>query len=352
MEETRGASKKQRREAKHALDVLPKWAWLLVLRKMSPYDHLAFGLTCRTFLEAVREVNPKKKLKTDLTDDKLCEQMPCFSMGWFQWVLRSFERRKGGPKTWRDEEEESYGHLYDSDLMKLAAFQGSKKAMEWLVSQGIPLKIKRKYSESGDNEVVAVGGAAAGGHIAVLEWLRSKGCEFDESTCYFAALGGHLHVLQWLRSQDPPCDWDEGTCYFAAMGGHLDVLQWARSQDPPCPWNKRTCEEAAGGGHLHVLQWLRSQDPPCDWDEGTCSCAAEGGHLHVLQWLRSQDPPCDWDELTCSCAAEGGHLHVLQWARSQDPPCDWIPEDCIEYAVERRDQHVVEWIEANFYQEQ
>ena len=79
------------------------------------------------------------------------------------------------------------------------------------------------------------------------------------------------------------------------MGGHLNVLQWLRSQDPPCPWDKYACSGAAERGHLNVLQWLRSQSPPCVWDEDACSGAAKGGHLNVLQWLRSQDPPCPWD---------------------------------------------------------
>eukprot|EP00605_Chrysophyceae_sp_TOSAG23-4_P002083 GSChrysophyteH1.ASY1.ANO1.2304.1 assembled CDS len=203
-------------------------------------------------------------------------------------------------------------------------------------------------------------------------------CPWDVDTCHGAAKGGHLHVLQWLRSQDPPCPWDEETCRYAALRGHLDVLQWLRSQDPPCPWDESTCSSLLGssakGGHLDVLQWLRSQDPPCPnlthakslrkdakcgyldcvkilrtldppcplddppcpLDEDTCHAAAEGGHLHVLQWARSQDPPCPWSENTCKNAAQGGHLHVLQWARSQDPPCpmDHIPAELVRKILE------------------
>ncbi|QDZ24476.1 hypothetical protein A3770_13p69940 [Chloropicon primus] len=272
---TRGASKRQRIEPKHALEVLPGSAWRIIGKHVADFDRVAFGFTCKTFLEAVTmaTANPdlKKKvaLKTDLRGHRLFEEMPRFSLNWFQWVFQSFERRKGAPGLWHGPGW-YYDHFYDSHLMYLAAFQGSKKAMEWLVSQGIPLKIKGKYFRSVNNEVVAVLGAAAGGHIAMLEWLRSKGCEFDESTCSGAAKGGHLDVLKWLRSQDPPCDWDQETCRKAARRGHLDVLQWARSQDPPCDWNWRTCKWAARGGHLDVLKWLRSQDPPCPWDAWTC----------------------------------------------------------------------------------
>jgi hypothetical protein len=61
---------------------------------------------------------------------------------------------------------------------------------------------------------------------------------------------GNLAVLQWARASG--CDWDEGTCREAAGAGHLAVLQWARANG--CGWNSGTCTEAARGGHLEVLQ--------------------------------------------------------------------------------------------------
>lgn len=48
------------------------------------------------------------------------------------------------------------------------------------------------------------------------------------------ARGGHLEVLQWLRSEE--CPYDEGACRAAARSGHLEVLQWLRSDDE-CPWD-------------------------------------------------------------------------------------------------------------------
>ena len=104
MEETR-ASKKQRTEPKHALEVLPGSAWRIIGKHVYPYDRHAFGLTCKTFYEAVtrteKEAEKKKKdlaLRTDLSDKRLFEETPSFSLDWFQWVLRSFERKKVKPK--------------------------------------------------------------------------------------------------------------------------------------------------------------------------------------------------------------------------------------------------------------
>ena len=85
---------------------------------------------------------------------------------------------------------------------------------------------------------------------------------WDQNSCGVAARFGHLGVLRWLRSQG--CQWDERTCHFAATAGQLEILEWARSQNPPCPWVKRNCVyEASNNDHHHVLAWIREQP---DWD--------------------------------------------------------------------------------------
>ena len=70
--------------------------------------------------------------------------------------------------------------------------------------------------------------------MEVLKWLRSEGCPWDKYVCRGAARGGHLEILKWLRSQDPPCPWHKIVCDIAAVRNHLDVLQWAI--DNGCPY--------------------------------------------------------------------------------------------------------------------
>jgi hypothetical protein len=42
--------------------------------------------------------------------------------------------------------------------------------------------------------------AAHGGHLAVLQWARANGCDWDRDECSAAAEeDGHLAVLQWLH---------------------------------------------------------------------------------------------------------------------------------------------------------
>ena len=48
-----------------------------------------------------------------------------------------------------------------------------------------------------------------------------------------APAGGHLGVLQWLRSQDPPCPWDEQVLWFARDAERQDVVQWAQENGAP-----------------------------------------------------------------------------------------------------------------------
>ena len=100
-----------------------------------------------------------------------------------------------------------------------------------------------------------------------------------EGVCTLAAKHGHLAALKVLRGKE--CEWDKNTCRGAAEGGHLDVLKWLRLPGKPegqCDWDTWACMGAAEGGQLEVLKWLRLPGKPegqCDWDASTCSAAAE-----------------------------------------------------------------------------
>ena len=218
---------------------------------------------------------------------------------------------------------------WDEDTCAAAARGGHLDVLQWMRSQDPPCPWNTWTCSV----------AAEHGHLGVLQWLRANGCSWDENTSSYAARRGHLAVLQWLRSQDPPCPWDQQVCNEAARRGHLPTLQWLRSQDPPCPWDDWTCMHvSAVEGHLPILQWARSQDPPGPWSNFTCAVAANSGHRVVLQWLRASG--CPWDELTCSEAALGGRLEVLQWAREHG--CPWDARTCY-YAARGGHLEVLQW---------
>jgi hypothetical protein len=97
-------------------------------------------------------------------------------------------------------------------------------------------------------------------------WLCSSGC------VPMAARGVRTRVILQLwvgaclccSGYANGCPWDEGTCRGAAWGGHLAVLQWLRANG--CPWDEAACGAAARRGHLVVLQWLRANG--CQWVVG------------------------------------------------------------------------------------
>ena len=92
---------------------------------------------------------------------------------------------------------------------------------------------------------------------AMEEPLRKK---FSNGLCAYAAMGGHLAVLQWARSKGHP--WNEWTCFYAAINGHLEMLQWARAHQ--CPWDGLTCVAASANRHIAVFLWARDNGCPRD----------------------------------------------------------------------------------------
>ena len=158
--------------------------------------------------------------------------------------------------------------------------------------------------------------------VVRLQWALNTGYMMDSDTCLYAAEGGHLEVLKWARTNG--CEWDEEeTCSSAARGGYFKLLKWARTQG--CDWDKQTCNAAARGGHLKMLKWVKARG--CEWDVGTCSCAARGGHLNVLKWARANG--CEWDMGTCVAARTGGHQKVLRWALANGCDPDPVQSWCV-----------------------
>jgi hypothetical protein len=186
------------------------------------------------------------------------------------------------------------------ELHKRAAAAGALDTLRWLLDCALSMSMGIGFRAG---EVYAA--AAAGGHLAVLQLLRTSGCEWDEDTCSGAAKGGHLAVLQWARANG--CEWDEATCSAAAGGGHLAVLQWARANG--CEWHAATCFSAAAGGHLAVLQWARANG--CPWDARIYELSAQTGKLAVLQWARANG--CPWNRANC-----------LRWAPAGSEMREWI----------------------------
>ncbi len=239
-------------------------------------------------------------------------------------------------------------------VCKEAAKRNDRRLLEWVEARGVNFDDPRLNDS-------ACAGAAAGGHLDLLQWLKAKipGQSYDSDSCLgecsLAAQGGHLSVLQWFEERGVNFTEMYGLCYAAAQGGHLEVLKWLRTKG--CPWEWSTfsmimetgqfemiqwacandCPRLLGGsnsfpyrdgvkyGNVALLQWAFDKNWPLDTGgdlrEELCELAAQRGNLPVLQWLRSHDS--EWGQ-TCRYAAERGHLEVLKWAHFAGAPLDYV----------------------------
>jgi hypothetical protein len=142
--------------------------------------------------------------------------------------------------------------------------------------------------------------AAHRGHLEMLQWARTQGCQWGPSTyCKAAHDGhtGHIKILDHLRDSgwEFPEDDGGGILGWGARGSHIDVPKCGLEND--CQWSIHDCSGAAFYSRLEALKWMRSNGAP--WDmKGARSHAAlryinceEGGGgeaLQCVQWITTQ----------------------------------------------------------------
>ena len=193
----------------------------------------------------------------------------------------------------------------------------------------------------------ACAGAAHEGHIAALAACQRLGYPLDAMTCANAAGGGHVKVLEWARASG--AEWDEWSWAAAAAGGHIHVMEWLMAQLGAPPMNAQCTAFAAASGQRAALEWARAHGAP--WDASTTAEAAGAGDLALLRWCRERG--CDWDEEAPSSAAANGHLHVLRYCREAGCPIDELEAvhraqeeghlDVVRWVVEHGDLHLPPW---------
>jgi len=99
--------------------------------------------------------------------------------------------------------------------------------------------------------------------LEMLQWMRRDGCPdpFPGLTTITAAKHNRRDVLEWLlRDHGHDYRLDAEVAQAAAQGGHLELLQWLRSRG--CPWDFRAVQFAAYPKNLHVLRWMAANGAP------------------------------------------------------------------------------------------
>ena len=205
-------------------------------------------------------------------------------------------------------------------VQKLSAYQAFKLAAAGTTAPaavaGKP-QLKDVYKQRLKSTRKLMLKAVQGGQLAAFRWLRAlcKPVEFAHQAALMtaAATGGHLEILQLLRSGPEPAPWDSTVSSEAT--GNLGCLKWLLSQDPPCPCDDCIIYQVAEAGNLDALKWLRALPSiPLDWwsDADLTMVAASHGSLEMLKWMRAQDPPCLWTEAACGWAATNDNPDLLQ----------------------------------------
>jgi hypothetical protein len=149
------------------------------------------------------------------------------------------------------------------------------------------------------------------GHVHVLQYLRSEGCEWNEDCCSAAVKAGHITMLKWLLEQG--CPWNtRRICNLAALSGNIHMMQYVRQLGGTL--SAAVMSAAARKGHLLMCQHLHAEH--CPWDAEACADAAREGHLETSCWLREKG--CPWDSnRVAEEAAAGGRMHILEYLHNE-----------------------------------
>lgn len=146
--------------------------------------------------------------------------------------------------------------------------------------------------------------ASAHGHIAVLEWWRSRAASTDDSPTTDA---------NRLRLKP-----GKSIC-FATQNGHVDVVRWWVHSGIAFPHEDTVAKLASTHGHVAILQlWYELKGSKIIFDNQVLVGATKNGHASVLEWwkqcgLKVEYKTCDVEE-----ALEDGHegeigMQVRRW---------------------------------------
>ena len=143
----------------------------------------------------------------------------------------------------------------------------------------------------------------------------------------FTTFGNQLNVILWMK--DNNCSQmlrnADKMIFGAVKGGHIKMLEWIKSNLPSELFIRerkrfRCVINAAQNKNITLLKWLHHNNFELQHRVYT-QAAAFSGNLEVLQYLRDIYPPCPWSYQVCNIAVKQGNMEMLQWAMRQG--CPW-----------------------------
>lgn len=153
-----------------------------------------------------------------------------------------------------------------------AAHMGHCDMMRWCLNRGCGY------------DTTTIASAARGGRVDILE-LFGAHTDLPKDMSYAslrAAMNGHLGLIEWLDCKDLWYDCDQ-TLQTAAFMGHLHIVQYLVSKG--CEPSHKTATDAVPRGNVDVIKWLASNGYPVDVDE----CVKQCEKLRKLSPHRAHD---------------------------------------------------------------
>ena len=225
---------------------------------------------------------------------------------------------------------------------KAAAFHGHQALLEYMAGlcDSASLVGLDLLKDDKPGELCAY--AASGGHLELLQWLRSHGCEWGR-TITAAARRGHMSIVQYALGARCPLSsealYPGGFVVAAAESGHTDLVRLAAGNDR-CLYDghskSRTVSlpmfHAASHGNLAMMQFLHSRGHPFDWrmvNEAACSKEqSQAERLALAQFLHARAEAEDfttrpehavrWEEFRwLRVAATRNELDIIKWFQEE-----------------------------------
>ena len=214
------------------------------------------------------------------------------------------------------------------ELTYYAAMGGQKDFLLQLLNNKLSLVDNNEFFKYD-----ACKGAALGGHLDLLKWLRQEGFPWDHSTCYAAAESGNLELFNWVVENK--CMWHKYTSNAAALGGNIEIFKYAYKRKINDPYYEDDYDLSYNGlikngdCNLEMTIWLHENGYLFDGlsELSTCTAAANGD-LELLKWILIHGGKLKGNE--CEFAVHKGQLETLKWLITQK--CVWTSTFLIRWS--------------------
>ena len=187
-------------------------------------------------------------------------------------------------------------------------------------------------------------GAARGGHVDALSWLREHGCPWGPPMNVYeaaASSGRGQNFLDFLHVS-LSCPWTPPTwsdlmhlsvvpchaasCYRrmlcdAARGGDTGVISWLLKFDAWMALERELFEHAARNvkgeiAALSTMIWLNERGLALSPD--VAYYPSRRGYVQILRWLKERG--CEFDAAMIEQAVMSGQVEVLEWVHQNVRP--------------------------------